>query len=141
MEPTAAFDRLLGEVVRPFYSVLESIIEEIIGDQMSEEKILFCCESIFSQCLRYKVKPVIAGCFEQDVYSPEGIDRIADHITRFSLMGLRHLSARTDCTWTVKSRASRKASGPRRIPEKAGIRRNSEWHGRIEEKDFVMGAL
>lgn len=94
MEPTAAFDRLLGEVVRPFYKVLESIVEEIIEDPVSEEKILFCCESIVSQCLRYKVKPVITRMFRQDVYSPEGIERIADHITQFSLMGLRHLSAR-----------------------------------------------
>ncbi len=92
MEPTAAFDRLLDEVVRPFYQVLESIIEEIIDRRVSEEKMLLCCESIISQCLRYKVKPVITRMFQQDVYSPEGIERIADHITQFSLMGLKHLT-------------------------------------------------
>jgi AcrR family transcriptional regulator len=91
MEPTAAFDRLLDEVVRPFYRVLESIIKDVTGNQMSEENVLFCCESIFSQCLRYKVKPVIVRMFEQDIYRPEGIDRIADHITRFSLAGLNYL--------------------------------------------------
>jgi AcrR family transcriptional regulator len=107
MEPTAAFDRLLGEVVRPFYKVLESILEEIIEDPVSEEKILFCCESIVSQCLRYKVKPVITRMFREDVYSPEGIERIADHITQFSLMGLGHVSAKL-------TRLDSKESSPRR---------------------------
>jgi TetR/AcrR family transcriptional regulator, regulator of cefoperazone and chloramphenicol sensitivity len=90
-EPTAAFDRLVDEVVRPFYRVLELIIEEIVGDQLSEETIRLCCESIVSQCVRYEIKPVIIRMFQKDVYSPEGIDRIADHITRFSLMGLKYL--------------------------------------------------
>ena len=90
-EPTAAFDRLLDQVVRPFYRVLELIIEEIIGNRADEETIRLCCESIIGQCLRYKVKPVIIRLFQQDLYSPEGIDRIADHITRFSLMGLKDL--------------------------------------------------
>jgi len=91
MEPTAAFDRLLDQVVRPFYRVLELIIQEIIGNRANEETIRLCCESIVSQCLRYKVKPAIIRLFEQDVYRPDGIDRIADHITRFSLMGLKGL--------------------------------------------------
>ncbi len=91
MEPTAAFDRLLHEIVRPFYGVLESIIEEIIGKQADEETVHLCCESIISQCLRYKVKPVITRIFLKDLYSQEGIERVADHIARFSLMGLKHL--------------------------------------------------
>jgi TetR/AcrR family transcriptional regulator, regulator of cefoperazone and chloramphenicol sensitivity len=91
MEPTVVFDRLLHEIVRPFYRVLESIIEEILGDPVGEETMLLCCESIISQCLRYKVKPVITRMFQQDLYSQEGVARVADHITRFSLMGLKHL--------------------------------------------------
>jgi AcrR family transcriptional regulator len=90
-EPTAAFDRLVEEIVRPFYRILELIIAEILGNRVSEEKIRFCCESIISQCLRYEIKPVITRVFQKDVYSPEGIERIADHITQFSLMGLKYL--------------------------------------------------
>ena len=91
MEPTAAFDRLLDQVVHPFYRVLELIIQEIIGNRANEETIRLCCESIISQCLRFKVKPVITRMFQQDLYSQEGIERVADHITQFSLMGLKHL--------------------------------------------------
>lgn len=91
MEPTPAFDRLLDQVVRPFYRVLELIIEEIIGNRATEETIRLCCESIIGQCLRYKVKPVIIRLFQQDVYGPQGIDRIVDHITRFSLTGLKEV--------------------------------------------------
>jgi AcrR family transcriptional regulator len=90
-EPTAAFDRLVDEVVRPFYRVLEQIIEEIVEDSSSEETIRLCCESIVSQCVRYEIKPVMLRMFQKDIYSREGIDRIADHIARFSLMGLKYL--------------------------------------------------
>ncbi len=90
-EPTAAFDRLVDEVVRPFYGVLEGIIEEIVEDPGSEETLRLCCESIVSQCVRYEIKPVMLRMFQKDIYSREGIDRIADHIARFSLMGLKYL--------------------------------------------------
>ncbi len=91
MEPTAAFDRLLHEIVRPFYKVLESIIEEIVGKPTDEETIHFCCESIISQCLRFKVKPVITRIFQKDLYTQAGIERIADHVAQFSIMGLRQI--------------------------------------------------
>ncbi len=91
-EPTAVFDRLLDEIVRPFYKVLESIVEQIIGQPTPKETLHFCCESIISQCLRFKVKPVITRIFRKDLYSQAGIERIADHITHFSIKGLKEMA-------------------------------------------------
>lgn len=87
-EPTRAFDHMVKEVMRPLIRLLASIVQRIVGNPVSEEEILRCCTSILGQCVYYYNARYMSQLFRQDVSSPEEIERIADHIMRFSLKGL-----------------------------------------------------
>ncbi len=89
-EPTRAFDRMVQDVMRPLNKLLASIVQNIVGDSVSEREILRCCTSIIGQCVYYCNSRYMTRLFRQDVSSPEEIERIADHIMHFSLKGLEH---------------------------------------------------
>jgi len=91
-EPTGVFDRLVEENVRPLHALLASIARKIVKNSVSEETIRLCCLSIIGQCLYYYNARYIGQIFQRDMSTPDEIERIADHITRFSLRGLRHYS-------------------------------------------------
>lgn len=92
-EPTRAFERLVKEIVRPRDKILASIIQKMIGVPISEEKIRLCCASIIGQCLYYyNARSIIPQLYHQDVSNPDEIEKIADHIMQFSLMGLGYYS-------------------------------------------------
>jgi TetR/AcrR family transcriptional regulator, regulator of cefoperazone and chloramphenicol sensitivity len=88
--PTRAFDRMVQEVMRPLNKLLASIVQEMVGDSVSEKEVLRCCTSIIGQCTYYYNSRYITKLFRQDMSSPEEIERIADHIIHFSLKGLEH---------------------------------------------------
>ena len=92
VEPTSAFDRLVEENVRPLHALLASIVRKIIKSSVSEETLRLCYLSIIGQCLYYYNARYIGQIFQRDMSTPGEIERIADHITRFSLRGLRHYS-------------------------------------------------
>jgi AcrR family transcriptional regulator len=90
-EPTQAFDHLVKETIRPLANLLASIVQELIGSHIDEDKIRLCCASIIGQCLHYNnAKPIITRLFQRNIYTSEGIEQIAKHITQFSLNGLKH---------------------------------------------------
>jgi len=90
VEPTRAFDHMVKEVMRPLIRLLASIVQRIVGNPVSEKEILRCCTSIIGQCVYYYNARYMSQLFQQDVSSPKEIERIADHIIRFSLKGLEH---------------------------------------------------
>ncbi len=90
-EPTLAFDRLVKEVIRPLGNLLGSIVQELAESRMDEDTIRLCCASIIGQCLHYNnARTVVSRLFQRNMYTPEGIEQIANHITQFSLNGLKH---------------------------------------------------
>jgi len=89
-EPTRALDRMVQDVMRPLNKLLASIVQKIVGDSVSGREILRCCTSIIGQCVYYYNSRYMSQLFRQDVSSPQEIEKIADHIMRFSLKGLEH---------------------------------------------------
>ncbi len=91
-EPTQAFDRLVREVIRPLSNLLSSIVQDVVRKPIAEDQIRLCSASIIGQCLHYNnAKSIVTRLFQRNIYTPEGIELITKHITRFSLNGLRHL--------------------------------------------------
>lgn len=93
IEPTSFLDRAIEEVCRPHMQQLASIVRRIVGNGTSPERMNMCCNSIVGQCVIYAhSRPVLARLYPQDVTTPEFVERLADHITRFSLAGLKELT-------------------------------------------------
>lgn len=93
IEPTAALDSLVANVIRPLEQRLRPIIMELLGPEVPEEQVRFCEMSIIGQCLHHRhAQPVIQRLFPGQAYGPENLANLADHITQFSLEALRGLA-------------------------------------------------
>lgn len=89
-EPTAALDIVVREHIRPLSDRLNGIVREILGPEASEESVMQNAMSIVGQCVFYRhAEQVIAKLAPAQKYTPHAIAKLADHITRFSLAGLR----------------------------------------------------
>jgi AcrR family transcriptional regulator len=92
IEPTAALDTLVANVIRPLEQLLRSIVRELLPGA-SDEQVRLCGMSIIGQCLHHRhAQPVIQRLFPDQAYSPEYLANLADHITQFSLEALRGLA-------------------------------------------------
>jgi AcrR family transcriptional regulator len=90
MEPTVALDAVVREQVQPIADELRAIVNGFLGAKAPEELVRFCGISIVSQCLFYhQCGPVIAKLFPDMQFRPADIDRLAAHITRFCVAGLK----------------------------------------------------
>ena len=96
IEPTAALDGLVQEEIRPMSERLSGIIRDLLGRKAGEEEVRQCGMSVVSQCLFYEhCRPVITRLFPDMKFTPSGLERLADHITRFSLSALEQMARET----------------------------------------------
>ena len=95
IEPTAAMDALVEERIRPMAAVLWQIVAEILDRPVGDEQVRQCAFSIVSQCVFYHhCRPVIIRLNPRQLpMDGAGIERLAEHITQFSLAAMKHLPA------------------------------------------------
>jgi AcrR family transcriptional regulator len=98
IEPTPALDTLVEEAARPVHQELTSIVRELLGSEATGEAVRLCTLSIISQCVYYHhARQVIRRLYPEQKYDLDDIDRLADHVTKFSLAALKELSQATEC--------------------------------------------
>ncbi|HEX2228928.1 MAG TPA: CerR family C-terminal domain-containing protein [Candidatus Binatia bacterium] len=96
IEPTRALDSLVEEAARPVHEELASIVRELLGLEATEEAIRQCTLSIISQCVYYHhARAVIRRLYPEQQYGVEDIDRLAEHVAKFSLAALKEFSKST----------------------------------------------
>lgn len=91
-DPTEAIRSVLRDVIRPLRERTRKIIKRLLGPGASDQDIGFCQMSVIHQCLamgfrRGKLPPgIIKG---RGKPTPELIDALVEHITCFSLAGIK----------------------------------------------------
>ncbi|MGA2245001.1 MAG: CerR family C-terminal domain-containing protein [Verrucomicrobiota bacterium] len=97
IEPTAALDSLVEERMRPMAGQLWQIVAGILHCPLNDERVRLYAFSVVSQCVFYHhCRPVVSRLFpDQPAMDQAGIERLADHITRFSLAAMKHLPKTT----------------------------------------------
>ena len=87
--PTKALDRVVREIIRPLSERLETIVRRL-APKASANDVRRCAMSIVGQCLfYYHSRAVIKRLHGSQHYTQAQIQRLAEHITQFSLAGLR----------------------------------------------------
>jgi TetR/AcrR family transcriptional regulator, regulator of cefoperazone and chloramphenicol sensitivity len=93
IDPTHALDALVQERIRPLAAQLNAIVRELLGKKASEELVRRCASSVVSQCCFYHhCRPVISRLFPEQKFSAEEIEKIAGHITEFSVAALKQVA-------------------------------------------------
>lgn len=91
-EPTEALDMVVERFFRPRFNLLASIVRELAGEAMPQRQIEMCVQSIIGQCIHLvHAQPIATRLMPYLSYSPEDLDRVAEHITAFSLAALANL--------------------------------------------------
>ena len=89
-EPTPVLDQMVEEIVRPMFKHLCGIVAELRGPSATPDEIVLCARSIVAQCVFYQhSRPVMERLSGAEPRTEERIRALAEHITRFSLDGLR----------------------------------------------------
>ena len=95
-DPTPALDQIVNEAIAPLHDFLGKLLREIAGDKISEAEVRRCVYSIFGQCQFYRNShPVLQRLHPKLRYDHKEIDAIAEHITEFSLAGIKHLAKKS----------------------------------------------
>lgn len=116
IDPTDALDAIVVERIRPQAQHLGGIVRELLGGEPDAETVRLCSFSVVSQCLFYHhCQPVVCRLFPEQKFSPQQIEKLADHITSFSLAAINACSRRFNEA-EPKRAATPSASSRRRLP-------------------------
>lgn len=94
VEPTRGLDLVAERIAEPLLEELQSILRELIGPSATEEEVFDCAVSVFGQCNEYlRGQAILRRLGPYKVLDEPGVERLAEHITRFSLAGIRAIAA------------------------------------------------
>ena len=94
-EPTAAFDSIiLHETVKPMSQRLSGIVRELLGPDAPDRLVRDCALSVAGQCCFYRhAHEMITRLYSDHGNTPQEIERLAAHVTQFSLDAIRGMRA------------------------------------------------
>lgn len=94
--PSDACAELVQSSIRPQFEVLVGILRKLVSDAPSEEELHLTAFSIVGQCLFYHfADPIVRNLLGADEYSQLDVQKLAEHISSFSLAALKRRSTRT----------------------------------------------
>lgn len=96
-EPTDALEQVVATSIRPLYDYLADIVRNLLpadhpGRQQASEIPFLTAMSIVGQCLQYFTGKQIIASLRPEGFDPADLERICDHITRFSMGGIQSLN-------------------------------------------------
>jgi hypothetical protein len=77
--------------MRANHEQLAAILRELLGPDASDEDVRLCTLSIVAQCTFYRHSAPIVARLYPELAPAREIERIAAHVTRFSLAAIRDL--------------------------------------------------
>ena len=88
-DPTKALDEVIETAIVPQFTLLQEIIQQILGVNTDKVTIQRCMLSIFGQCLMFKhSRSIIDRLYPELIAGNSSIQASAEHIAQFSLAAL-----------------------------------------------------
>lgn len=95
VDPSPAIDQVIEEFIRPSFDYLRSIVRTLAGPGANEDEVRLTARSIVAQCAFYhNARHLIERLSPAEPRDPAAIRALAEHVTRFSLEGLRRPEGR-----------------------------------------------
>jgi hypothetical protein len=92
-------------VIEPRLKYVGGIVAKLLGCAQDDPRVLHCVGSVFGQCQVYQWNHIRDRLMKDKSFTPEKISEIANHVSEFSLAGIRRLARSSPADDT----------GPRRI--------------------------
>jgi AcrR family transcriptional regulator len=109
VEPTAALDQIVAKTIRPTFMALSAILAELLPGA-GPDQLRLAGASIIGQCLMHRhCRAVLERLFPGQAYGDKEMALLAEHVTRFSLAGLRGIAAGPDPRKLDTARKARRA--------------------------------
>jgi AcrR family transcriptional regulator len=94
-EPTGMLDRIVEDSIRPRFTMVKSIVQDLMGGRGTDDELRRCVWSIVGQCFFYRFGfPVLKRLHPPLKYDDAEIQQIADHIASFSLCAIKEMAAK-----------------------------------------------
>ncbi len=90
-DPTPAMDEVIAEFIQPLMKLLHGIVRDLLGPGADDEVVALCSRSVVGQCLFYNHARPVLQKLERATFTPEQIDRLAEHVASFSLAAMKAL--------------------------------------------------
>jgi HAD superfamily hydrolase (TIGR01509 family) len=139
-EPSGAIDDILEDSIRPLHTYLAGVVKELMhegGSPAGEagHDAFLTCLSIAGQCLHYHTATHWIDVLRPRSFDPTNVERVVDHITRFSLGGIRELALGTP---SVSGNLPSKSSGS--VDDSGGIKSDADpgVHAVIFDCDGIL---
>ncbi len=87
-QPTAAFEQVAEQVIKPFFKELAAKLSSVLPDAMGEEREMLNVFSIFGMVLYFNFARVAVSRLTGREYDSAFKTRLVEQITEFSLRGL-----------------------------------------------------
>lgn len=102
LKPTKACEHLVQELFRPFVNVADSILLEMLGDEVPAYRRMQCVFSIAAQCQFYRVSEDLVTLMlgSEEKKANYDTQHIIEHILQFSLAAIRNLKHDQDLSKT-----------------------------------------
>jgi len=94
VQPTAALDGVMEELIRPRANLVHDIVRGILGPKASEEQVLRAAMSIGAQCFMYLYQSEVVRRLHPQLVRDENPGKVVEHIVEFSLAALRGMRRR-----------------------------------------------
>ena len=90
LHPTDACRELVEDYVRPRFTLLVSILDELVDDRLSQTELRRVALSIIGQCFLYRAAGDVVGMLvpREELESHHSLAPLADHVTSYALAAL-----------------------------------------------------
>jgi AcrR family transcriptional regulator len=96
-DPTDVISKVRKDVIRPLREHARQIVTELLGPEVDDLQIAFCQMSVIHQCLAIGFrKGKLPPCIIEERPTPEIIDDLVEHITQFSLAGIKAVRKKSE---------------------------------------------
>lgn len=96
-DPTGLLREAMRDTIRPLRDRMTALVRELLGPRASDTEVRFCQISILSQCFDVMTRRrLIARLGHEGPLAIDDLDAYADHITAFSLAGIRAVRAEAE---------------------------------------------
>ena len=131
-QPTPAISVVVNETARPVYEGLRKAVGAMIGLPRDHDLTRFAAHSIISQIVHYShARMMITQLWPDFKMTPERLEQISGHITRFSFAGLRQM--KKDHKALTGQRAHQELKQQRELKRREPHRRKKLSYDRRED--------